>query len=176
LVYVLANKFSENAIPSFYFLRMEIITANSIEQYEAAALLFIEYQKFLGVDLCFQDFNEELQKLPEMYGGVNGSLLMAVKDGKYVGCVAVRSKGNGVCEMKRLYVVEEAKSQGVGRQLAEAILTVAIELGFETMLLDTLQRLTAAHNLYISLGFTEIEPYYNNPLEAVVFMSKQLKS
>eukprot|EP01035_Chromulina_nebulosa_P046390 gene46390-62835_t len=103
---------------------MNIITATTPEHYTAAANLFKAYQQFLGVDLCFQGFEAELKQLPEMYGAPNGALLLAENNGEFVGCVAVRKKGDGICEMKRLYLTEATKGKGVGRLLAEEIVKV----------------------------------------------------
>lgn len=155
---------------------MTIITATTAGQYAAAAKLFTDYQQFLGIDLAFQGFEDELKQLPDMYGAPNGALLLAEDNGQYIGCVAVRTKGEGVCEMKRLYVTDAAKGKGAGRKLAVAIVEIAAKMGFKKMLLDTLERLTPALQLYQSLGFVEINAYYHNPLESVIYMEKQLAS
>ena len=153
---------------------MEIILANTEQEYEAAKQLFLAYQKYLGVDLCFQSFDKELNELAQMYSTPKGALLLALEDGVYGGCVAVRYKKEGVCEMKRLYVMDNFKGKGLGRKLAVQIMAKAKELGYQTMVLDTLNKLTAALQLYASLDFLEIPPYYENPLEGVIYMEKKL--
>jgi ribosomal protein S18 acetylase RimI-like enzyme len=137
---------------------------------ELVRALFREYAEELGVDLCFQGFEEELASLPGKYGPPSGALLLAEDQG----CVALRDVGGGVCEMKRLYVRPSERGLGVGRKLAVAILARGAKLGYHEMVLDTLDHLTAAIQLYRELGFIERDPYYVNPLPAVVYMGKRL--
>jgi putative acetyltransferase len=153
---------------------LQIITAHTAEQYAAAKELFVAYQQFLGEDLCFQSFDAELQQLEQMYGPPSGALLLAVEDDVYGGCIALRSKGHEVCEMKRLYVTDDFKGRGLGRQLAEAIIEKARVLGYKKMVLDTLDRLKPALHLYQTLQFTSTDAYYSNPLTGVVYLQKVL--
>jgi len=142
--------------------------------------LFSEYQQFLGVDLCFQGFQEELASLPGKYRPPQGELLIAeVETGEgqwqVAGCVGVRPLDDRRCEMKRLYVRPEFQGLKLGRRLAEAIVGVATEMGYQVMQLDTLRRLSAAIHLYRSMGFVPTEAYYDNPLEQVVYLSLPLQ-
>jgi GNAT superfamily N-acetyltransferase len=153
---------------------VNINPASSAEDYAIATQLFRQYQDFLGLDLCFQGFEQELAQLPEMYGTPNGLLLLASLDGVHVGCVAFRYKDATTCEMKRLYLTEAARGHGIGRQLSDRIIAAAREAGYQYMILDTLKRLQAALHIYRQTGFEEIPSYYNNPLEEVVYLRKKL--
>jgi ribosomal protein S18 acetylase RimI-like enzyme len=136
---------------------------------DAVRTLLREYAAELAVDLCFQDFETELQTLPGKYGQPQGALLIGERDGETLGMVALRSLDEGVCEMKRLYVRPSGRGTGLGRSLAEAIIAEARRLGYRTMRLDTLLQLAAATRLYESLGFLRIQPYYQNPNPAMFF-------
>ena len=136
--------------------------------------LFREYQAELGVDLCFQGFDRELAELPGDYGPPDGSLLVASVDGELAGCVALRRLGDGVCEMKRLYVRPAFRRRRVGRALAETVIATARERGYGRMRLDTLPSMTEASALYRSLGFREIAPYYRNPVPGARFLELEL--
>jgi putative acetyltransferase len=157
------------------FALTEIIQAGSADDVEHARELFKEYEAWLGIDLCFQNFEKELAELPGKYAPPDGRLLLVVENGKVAGCVALRKIGNGTCEIKRLYVRPQFRGKGFGRQLAEAIIRNAREIGYERMRLDTLPpKMNDAIALYGALGFKEIEAYYNNPVPGAKFMELDL--
>lgn len=136
--------------------------------------LFIEYQEAIGTDLCFQGFEEELQTLPGAYAPPSGRLMLAVDGAAIAGSVALRPAGPGICEMKRLYVRPPWRGSGLGRRLAETVIAEGRAIGYAAMRLDTLVDMAAARALYVDLGFTEIPPYYHNPLGGVTFMELAL--
>lgn len=129
--------------------------------------LFIEYAEWLDVDLCFQGFDTEMQQFPGLYSPPGGILLLARVDGAPAGAVGLRPLDDGVCEMKRMYVRQAWRRLRLGRRLAERVIAEARRIGYRTMRLDTLARLTAAEMLYQSLGFRRIDAYYENPLDGV---------
>ena len=152
---------------------LSIIPAELIHLPEIRAL-FREYETFLGVDLCFQGFEEELTDLPGKYEPPRGALLIAFVNKQVAGCVALRPLDNGCCEMKRLFVRPEYRGLGLGRQLAHRIIEESKEIGYERMRLDTLEFLEGAIHLYRSLGFKQIGSYYDNPLEKVSYWELDL--
>ena len=141
---------------------------------EEIRALFEEYAQSLGVDLSFQDFGAELAGLPGAYAPPGGRLLLAVNGTRSVGCVGVRPLGDGICEMKRLYVRPEARGQGLGRELTEAAIAFAKAAGYRAMRLDTLPTMGAAQDLYRQLGFREVAPYRYNPVPKTSFMELDL--
>ncbi|OPL18627.1 MAG: hypothetical protein AVO35_04655 [Candidatus Aegiribacteria sp. MLS_C] len=136
--------------------------------------LFMEYREFLEEDLGFQHFQEELDSLPGEYAPPVGALLVAGHGGRTAGCVAMRRVDGKTCEMKRLFVRPAFRGHGIGRALAEAIVNEARAAGYATMVLDTLDRLHGAMNLYESMGFRRTGPYYINPLDGVVYWRMDL--
>ena len=137
---------------------------------DALRELFREYFALLGPDGWFMEVEGELAALP---GGYEALLVLRLA-GEAAGCVAVRSLGDGVCEMKRLYVRSTMRGSGGGRALVEGSIVRARELGYATMRLDTLPAMGAAQALYRSLGFREIERYNDNPIEGVLFFELEL--
>ena len=151
-----------------------IVEASNAAEFAAGRLLFEEYAGRLGVDLCFQDFAVELTQIRTMYGPPSGCLLLARREEAYIACGAMRRKSEKICEMKRLYVGPEGRSAGLGRRIAEALISRASVLGYSTMVLDTLPGMDAAQGLYRSLGFRECPPYYHNPVPGVMYMEFDL--
>ena len=152
----------------------EIARAANAEDFAAGKLLIEEYAAALGVDLCFQNFSEEIASLTTLYGPPHGCLLIARNNDELAGCVALRSREDAVCEMKRLYVRPPYRGAGLGRVLAESIIGRARKLGYARMVLDTLSSMTEAQSLYESLGFKEVKGYYQNPLNGVRYLSLEL--
>ena len=154
---------------------MKIIQAVTAEHIDQARSLFREYEAWLNLDLCFQNFEKELAELPGAYAPPTGRLLLAFENQELAGCVALRRLSDDVCEMKRLFLRSQFHGRGLGRELAERIIEEARSLGYKSMRLDTLsEHMGSAIALYRSLGFSEIEPYYNNPVQGALFMELNL--
>lgn len=135
-----------------------------------ARALFEEYQQSLGFSLCFQNFDAELETLPGAYAAPDGRLLLAFSGDAPAGCVALRKIGEDFCEMKRLWVRPAFRGTGLGRRLAETLFAEARAMGYRAMRLDTLPSMQAAQALYLSLGFRDIPPYNDHPIEGTRFM------
>ncbi|MGB7069281.1 MAG: GNAT family N-acetyltransferase [Pyrinomonadaceae bacterium] len=154
---------------------IEIIQAESDRQIDETRTLFREYEEWLGMDLCFQGFEQELNDLPGKYAAPEGRLYLAYIDDRLAGCIALRKLEDGICEMKRLYVRPEFRGQKVGIQLIERIMVESRSIGYTSMRLDTYPpKMGNAVRLYESNGFNSIPAYYDNPHENVLFMEKVL--
>jgi GNAT superfamily N-acetyltransferase len=150
---------------------VQIIQASSSEHIDQVRQLFREYEAWLDLDLCFQGFEKELAELPGAYALPAGRLLLAFENNELAGCVALRKLSDGVCEMKRLFLRPRFHGKGLGRKLAERIIEEARSAGYGRMRLDTLsEQMGTAIELYRLLGFTEIAPYYSNPVPGALFM------
>lgn len=125
--------------------------------------LFREYQTDIGVDLCFQSFEEELAALPGKYAGPDGALLLGFVGEVPMGCTAVRPLGDGVCELKRLFVQPRARGTGLGRVLLAEAVAFARSRGYSRMRLDTLPTMGRAIAMYRRAGFVDCAPYTNTP-------------
>lgn len=154
---------------------IKIIPAATDVQFNEIRTLFREYATQLSVDLDFQGFPEELATLPGHYAPPLGALFLAMDGESVAGCVAMKSLGHGVCEMKRLYVRPKFRKKGIGRMLAGEVVRHALQLGYHRIRLDTLASLIEAMDLYRSMGFKEIPPYYDNPLSGVVYWELRLR-
>ncbi|WP_227494138.1 GNAT family N-acetyltransferase [Ramlibacter pallidus] len=150
----------------------------SASELDAVRSIFREYAAGLGVDLCFQNFEQELAGLPGDYAAPRGALLLARVDGEVAGCCALRPLDSAdypnAAEMKRLFVRKAFRGFGLGRQLAEATLDAARQAGYACVLLDTLDDMEAARALYEDLGFEDIPPYYHNPIPGAHYLKADL--
>ena len=144
-------------------------------QVAQARELFLEYAQSLGVNLCFQNFEQELAGLPGHYAPPDGRLLLAEYEGQLAGCVALHQWEPGVCEMKRLYLRPPFRGKGLGRVMAEKAMADARNIGYQYMRLDTIEPIMKdAVEMYRKLGFREIGPYRPNPIAGAMYMELQL--
>ena len=154
---------------------IEIKIAESQEEIAKAKKLFREYEKWFGISLCFQNFDDEVAHLPGKYAEPDGRLFLAYAGEKLAGCIALRKLEKGICEMKRLFVREDFRGLRIGKILIEKIIEEARNLGYEKMRLDTYPpKMGKAVSLYESFGFREIPSYYHNPYDDVLYMEKVL--
>ena len=155
--------------------RYSIRPAAGAADFDAARALFLEYAAWLQEDLCFQGFEQELATLPGKYALPDGRLFLACCDGKPIGCVAVRRFDAESGELKRLYVQPNYRGHGIARALGAAAIDAARATGYRRVVLDTLDRMTAARALYAAAGFREISAYYPNPIPGAQFMERVLR-
>ena len=141
---------------------------------DAVKAVIQQYLVWLGIDLSFQNIDEELADFPGKYREPEGVFLVAKDGDRVVGCVGLRRIEPGICEMKRLFVVDSCKGRGLGDSLVREIIRYAKSMGYAKMRLDTLSTMGAAQNLYRRLGFVEISQYTVNPIPGAVFMEKDL--
>jgi ribosomal protein S18 acetylase RimI-like enzyme len=145
----------------------QIVPVRTPADLDAAIALLRAYAASLDVDLAYQDFEEEVAAMPGAYAPPTGELLLARNaDGKAVGCVG--------CEMKRLYVSPEGRRGRVGKSLVDTLITVAQQIGYREIRLDTLPSMAPAQALYRKLGFEITEPYYDSPVPGTLFMRRRI--
>jgi len=137
--------------------------------------LFRAYADSLPFSLEYQDFATELARLPAPYLPPQGCLLIARLDGAAVGVAGMKPLSAGIAELKRLYVVPEARVAGFGKALAEQAIAAAVAKGYVRLRLDTHRpSMAPAIRLYTTLGFVEIPPYGPNPRGEIAFFEKKL--
>jgi len=154
----------------------ELVEARAPAEVAACRELFAEYQRGLGVSLCFQGFDQEMAGLPGDYSPPRGRLYLALAGGKPAGCIALRPLFHRDAEMKRLYVRGAHRGSGLGRTLALRVIDDARTLGYEILKLDTLPAMKAAQRLYEDLGFRDTAPYNDNPVGGVRFLALDLRA
>jgi GNAT superfamily N-acetyltransferase len=160
------------------FPQIALVSVETLADVEPVRDILREYARSLAIDLQFQNFEAELAELPGEYAPPSGQLLLAFIGDALAGCGGLRALPDvdhaNACEMKRLYVRPAFRRFGLGRVLAEALLDEARRAGYSTMLLDTLDEMESARELYATLGFEETAPYYFNPIPGAHYLKVDL--
>ena len=152
-----------------------ITAASSEEDMNTVRRLFRAYAESLPFSLAFQGFAAEFAGLPAPYGPPGGCLLLARQDGEAIGVIGLKPLAPDIAEIKRLYVVPEARGLGLGKRLAERAIAEARAKGYARVRLDTHRpSMGAAIALYRGLGFSEIPPYGPDLDGDIVFFEKTL--
>lgn len=154
--------------------RLTIRRAASAADYEHVSALFREYVQSLGFELTFQDFEREIGALPSEYGPPDGSAWIAFAGSSPAGAVGLRRFDERSGEMKRLFVRPPFRGRGIGRALALTLIDTARSLGYERVLLDTIDSMKEAIALYRSLDFVQIAAYRHNPLPGAAYFERAL--
>ncbi len=143
---------------------------------DTAALkaLVQEYVAWLGIDMGFQNFDDEMAHIESKYSLPNGMFWIAQDAQQYVGCVAFRRLDAVTAEVKRLYVQPAHRDQQLGQHLMQTLIETTRQLGYQRLVLDTVPQTQQSHHLYQRLGFKSIAPYYNEPTLATAFFELML--
>jgi len=153
---------------------VRLLQATTSHEWAEAQRLVREYAAALDVDLSFQNFEQELEHFASEYSAPTGAFILAEDAGQYSACIGVRRFAVGVGEIKRLYVIPAARGRGLGRVLVERIVAEGKQLGYRSLLLDTLPFMKEAQSLYLSLGFRPTTAYRFNPIAGSSFLRLDL--
>jgi len=147
----------------------------STRDFKKAKKITSDYIAWLGMDLSFQNVNDEFAEFENIYSKPEGCFLIAVSEkDEMLGGVGLRKLTPEICEMKRLFVYPQYLKQGIGRSLCLELILKAKRFGYNKMRLDTLTRLEAANKLYKQLGFYGIAAYRKNPDPTAKYMELKL--
>ena len=152
-----------------------VSAARSVPEMTATAALFRAYAKTLDIDLAPQGFAKEVDALPGIYGPPSGEIILAKRGDHVLGCIALKAlEPPHTCEIKRLFVREQARGLGVGKALVEAAIQAARDLGYAEIKLDTLPQMQGAIALYKTCGFSPIAAYGSHPYPGLLCLGKTL--
>ncbi len=159
-------------------VQFRLVEPDSAELLQATREIFREYADSLNIDLCFQNFDAELAGLPGEYTPPRVRCCWPMPTRNWPAawrCAACSDVDHAnACEMKRLFVRRAFRRFGLGRVLAQALMERAASAGYSAMLLDTLDEMESARELYASLGFEEVAPYYFNPIPGAHYLKAPL--
>ncbi len=148
--------------------------ARSPDDIAAVKDIFLEYLSFiedyLGESLNFQGTEKEFSNFPDSYD----ALILAKINGEAVAACGLKPFKSDICELKRLYSRPDGRGHQLGLKLTKATIVEARKQGYKKMYLDTDRGLTHANAIYESLGFEDIERYYDNPMGCSRYMSLKI--
>ena len=156
--------------------KIEIIQAQTEADFLIAKALILDYVDWLGFDLSFQNFDKELQSIPETYSSPDGGLFIAYKNGKAIGVAGIKRFNNTDCEVKRMFLHADSRGFGIGKLLLKACISLAKNLNYACVRLDTADYMHAAIKLYTEQRFVEIPAYYHNPRDDARYFELKLDS
>jgi len=155
---------------------IKIKTAKSQQDFSEGKNIILEYANMLGIDLSFQNFDNEINNLQEMYSEPTGGLILASVNNKIVGVAGIRKFENNDCELKRMYVKKDYRNLGIGKLLLEYAIELSTKLNYNKLKLDTIDSMKSAIKLYLSFGFEEISPYRYKTIESARYFELKLKN
>ncbi|MEP6738480.1 MAG: GNAT family N-acetyltransferase [Chryseolinea sp.] len=156
--------------------KIEIKIADSPADFSVSKDLILDYVKWLGIDLSFQNFDDEINNLKSMYFEPVGGLVITTVNGEAAGVAGIRKYDSDACELKRMFVKSDFRNLGIGKKMLQASIMLARNLKYKSIKLDTADFMTEAVKLYQSNGFVEIPPYRHNPMESAKYFELILKN
>ncbi|QWD90759.1 GNAT family N-acetyltransferase [Polynucleobacter sp. MWH-Braz-FAM2G] len=155
-------------------MEIQIYQATTEQDWRLARTLITQYIDWLDLDLSFQNIDDEFANLEKKYSGKNGNFYLAKLNNEVVGCIGTRKHSNEECEIKRLFVCDGGKGNGIGKLLINTATTEARKQNYKAMLLDTLPKMSAALKLYKEMGFVETSAYCYHPHPKAIFLKLTL--
>lgn len=162
----------------------ELTATDPPETLAHARDLLLEYGHFViaqpgAARFCFGTLEQEAAHLPHSFIDRGGGSLIAFINDAPAGFVAWRGIPETVAlnawELKRLWVRPSARGVALGRALTQAVLDRAVVARRKAILLDTAPAsMSAAHRLYLEMGFEPCAPYNDNPVEGLAWLKKSL--
>ncbi len=160
---------------------MEFTIRNGLDTPQVLRPLFEEYTHMLveaepayAAYLGLQKYGAELEHPEIKYGAPWGRIYLAWAGEEVAGCIALRKIDEESCEIKRLYVRPAFRHMGLGRMLAERIVSDAREIGYHRVVLDTFPFLKTAIAMYRDMGFYDIASYNGNPMDNLLYLQLDL--
>jgi putative acetyltransferase len=153
---------------------IEIVPAETTDQIEAIRFLVLAHATSLREHPGSEQVRADAESLPGPYAPPRGRLYLARLDSMPAGCVALKRLEGTTAEVKRMFVLANARRHGVGRALMEQLMSDARRMGYERLRLGTLGDMHAAQSLYRELGFVEIPRYRADEIIDTVFFECDL--
>jgi GNAT superfamily N-acetyltransferase len=141
---------------------------------QQAAVLIREYLEWLNeyihrhynLDFDIEAMLKSDLSNREKFYPPTGRFYLTYYKGDIAGVGCLKKLEEGVGEVQRMYVLPDFRGKGVGRAIVNQLIDEARSLGYRRLKLESLEFLKAAHALYRSVGFHEIDPYADNSMKS----------
>jgi putative acetyltransferase len=100
--------------------------------------------------------DKQLDFMFEAYDKPRATYFVVENEGKIVGGAGVSQLENStenICELQKMYFLQETRGKGIGSQMIQKCLEKAVEFGYEKCYLETLPEMLAAQSLYKKMDF-----------------------
>jgi len=147
---------------------LQIIRATKADMSKIQSIISDYYE---AISVMVRDTPEQM----ESYLQADSGIWLACDNNKTIGCVVLRPlpQRENACEVKRLYVKDNHRSQGIAEALMTALENYALSQGYKSVYLNTKDDLKAAIRFYERRGYEPCERYNDNP-QATLFMRRNL--
>lgn len=151
----------------------------SVAQREQAGALIREYLDWLnkrvereyGLGFDIEAMLESDLKDPDKFEPPDGRFYLVQSSSKIAGVGCLKKLDMDIAEIQRMYVSPIFRGKGIGRVIVDRLIADARSIGYRQLKLESLKFLEAAHSLYRSVGFREIDPYADNSMKS--YQSKE---
>jgi GNAT superfamily N-acetyltransferase len=99
----------------------------------------------------------DIHDIPNAYMKDGGNFWLVVENDEVIGTIGLMNYGNGRGYLKRMYVDERKREQGIGLRLLQTLLAFARERGYRELYLGTTEKMVAAVRFYKKHGFERLE-------------------
>ncbi len=146
----------------------------SDEDRQQAAVLIREYLEWLnervqrdyGLEFDIEAMLASDLASPDKFYPPAERFYLAEYGGDVAGVGCLKKLEDGVGELQRMYVPPRFRGKGIGRAILNRLIDDARSIGYRRLKLESLEFLEAAHTLYRSVGFHEIDPYADNSMKS----------
>jgi len=154
--------------------RVKFQQVESEEQKQEAGSLIREYLEWLNEQLRqYYDMEFDVEAMVQSdlsdshkFHPPHGRFYLALYGDQIAGVGCLKRLEAGVGEVQRMYVPPAFRGKGIGRAITNRLIEDARSIGYRHLKLESLEFLAAAHSLYRSIGFHEIDPYADNSMES----------
>ena len=154
-------------------IEIQPIRSHQIERVKSI-ILEVCQEIFEVSEIVIQQYDDmsDIDKMRSHYLENQGTFLVLTDNETVVGSGGIRRLDDSICELKRMWILQDYRGRGWGMKMAQMLLDFANKTGCKKVRLDVVreQKQARAIAFYKNLGFYQIERYNDGP--CTIFMEK----